>query len=264
MKRKFLINKMFVGSFGDQNITHEVINYYLPDNDDNIYVYVAPYGFVGTDNNEKEKQNIIHLKKKEFNHFLYITEEEFIEIQNRIEPLLKGCIKTERINKKTIIEKAQLSSFNLSDQDFSIEREKTIEVINKNNKKQKGKLDLYISSENYSLIIENKIKSDLNGKVQNNDTSQLDLYTKWQNKGKQNITKKIFLFQPNYNHINCPKNVVAIYYSDIYSFFENITSEKNKSETYNFALQEFKNILIKHKRTRKEEIETRFFNVINL
>ena len=40
---------MFAGGFNVENIGHEIINYYLPDNSDEYHIFVPPYGRVKTD-----------------------------------------------------------------------------------------------------------------------------------------------------------------------------------------------------------------------
>ena len=49
MNNNILLLKMFAGGFNVENIGHEIINYYLPDNSDEYHIFVPPYGRVKTD-----------------------------------------------------------------------------------------------------------------------------------------------------------------------------------------------------------------------
>ena len=65
--RKIIVNNLFVGSFGfdESNIPIEVINFYQADkadtDEDNCYVYLAPRGQLGVDN-EKEVEAILFVR----------------------------------------------------------------------------------------------------------------------------------------------------------------------------------------------------------
>lgn len=65
--RKIIVNNLFVGSFGfdESNIPTEVINFYQADkadtDEDNCYVYLAPRGQLGVDN-EKEVEAILFVR----------------------------------------------------------------------------------------------------------------------------------------------------------------------------------------------------------
>ena len=54
-----LLSKLFAGTFNDDNIGHEVINLYRQDNEQDLYhyLYIAPYGSVGSNNNKQYATN---------------------------------------------------------------------------------------------------------------------------------------------------------------------------------------------------------------
>ncbi len=57
MQNEVLFSKMFVGSYNDDNIGHEVINFFKPDNSENSFLYIPPYGNIS----EKLYRNIKHV-----------------------------------------------------------------------------------------------------------------------------------------------------------------------------------------------------------
>ena len=50
-RSRILFNKMYTGEFTENNIGHEIINLFKSDNGSN-YIYVLPYGGIGTENND--------------------------------------------------------------------------------------------------------------------------------------------------------------------------------------------------------------------
>lgn len=95
----------------------------------------------------------------------------------------------------------------------------------------KYRVDLWVESEKDIIVIENKIKSGINGVV--GDYSQLDTYREAAEREaeKNNKNTHFFLFAPDYAILDLAKydsnNVYRIVrYSDIYRFFV------NESETY--------------------------------
>ena len=94
-------------------------------------------------------------------------------------------------------------------------------------------IDLWIESEKYIIVIENKIKSGINGKV-NKDYNQLNKYYDFtMNYIKENkLNKKpyFYIFKPDYNNINLKEydhdgHYTLIKYSKIYEFFNNNASQ---------------------------------------
>ncbi len=50
-----LINTMYTGDYTNKNIGHEIINAYKPDNSDDYYLYISPYGYLSSTWNNKIK-----------------------------------------------------------------------------------------------------------------------------------------------------------------------------------------------------------------
>ena len=115
---------------------------------------------------------------------------------------------------------------------FKVEREVSALIENKkhsSHKKSGGRIDLTLSDDNTLIIIENKIKSDVNFKpsdLQNSaEINQLNRYSNYANWLKETKQKnKIFLFilAPNYNmlEIDGILNYEKITYKDIYDYLE--------------------------------------------
>lgn len=146
--------------------------------------------------------------------------------------------------------------------DFSIEREK------KN-------IDLLISDENNVIVIENKIKSSINGVESRHDIyselvqSQLKKYYQYVTGDEEykHRTASCFIFSPNYNHIDlsrfsCGEKYTIVYYRDIYNFFVNHSTMFDGEPYFN----DFVNVLYKHTKDYdndlEEEMQRRFQNAI--
>lgn len=101
---------------------------------------------------------------------------------------------------------------------FDLIREKIVE-------KNKGRIDLWIESEKEIIVIENKIKSGINGAV-SEEYSQLNSYYEYaeEEAKKYEKTAYYYIFAPDYAKFNLSKyGLEKIYkiinYSDIYNFF---------------------------------------------
>ena len=87
----------------------------------------------------------------------------------------------------------------------------------------KNRVDLWIESDNDIVVIENKIKSGING-ITRDDYSQLNKYYDETEKNKGQKRTHYYVFAPNYAQFELDKyNLDGIYkvvrYSDIYKFF---------------------------------------------
>jgi len=94
-----------------------------------------------------------------------------------------------------------------------------------------GRVDIWVQSDNHMIVIENKIKSGINGVK--DDYSQLNKYCKLAEEKKKNETVNYYIFAPDYAKLELSKYGVekvytVIRYSDIYDFFV------RESETYIF------------------------------
>ena len=146
--------------------------------------------------------------------------------------------------------------------DFTIEREK------KN-------IDLLISDKNNAIIIENKIKSSINGTDDRHDIyseqiqSQLKRYYQYVSTDDEYSKKSVscFIFSPNYNRIelskfSCGEKYTVIYYREIYNFFVENRSLFDEVDYF----EDFINALHKHTKDYdnelEEEMQRRFQNAI--
>ena len=166
---------------------------------------------------------------------------------------------------------------NLSSEQFEIHREYAVTTILKN-KQRRGRVDLLFSSSNYNFIIENKIKSDLNGIDTETSTSQLSVYhsyfTNQPKEGKpevcwtgKNLKKAFFaVLTPNYNQIDfsfdpdMEKKYCTLRYSDLYIFFEReeIKNVIAKNHPYLDLYDHFLVSLKHHSMLYSDEIRARF------
>lgn len=109
-------------------------------------------------------------------------------------------------------------------------------------------IDLLLSDDNNIVVIENKIKSAING-VKNTDQSivngekdmesQLSKYYDYANSlGKQNNKRvSFFIFSPNYNHLDLEglknaENYTPVSYKTLYTFFHNYHPTKKSYTNY--------------------------------
>lgn len=111
-----------------------------------------------------------------------------------------------------------------------IEDEDTEDKYLKTTGRQSGRIDLLISDDKNVVVIENKIKSDINSISGDNSAGQLERYYNYINwkiekeKGDNDKQKKsaFFILAPNYN---CPKETMngiyqVITYRELYNFLE--------------------------------------------
>lgn len=122
--------------------------------------------------------------------------------------------------------------------------------------REKNNIDLLIEDKNNIVIIENKIKSGINGVSPQHDfsengriQSQLLKYYEYGQKNKGQKKDSYFIFVPNYNKIDLKKysgskHYKVIRYSEIYNFYK----KKKISDAY---FLEFVNALYKHTKDRE-------------
>lgn len=138
--------------------------------------------------------------------------------------------------------------------------------------REKANIDLWAEDENDILVIENKIKSGINGISARHDfsengliQSQLLKYFQYAENEKGQKRTHYYIFAPNYNKIDLKQysgsqHYQKILYSDIYNFFNKIKID----EPY---FKEFVNALYKHTKDREvdyaEDMAIRFINKIN-
>jgi len=148
------------------------------------------------------------------------------------------------------------------DKDFTIEREKR-------------NIDLLITDKNNAVVIENKIKSNINGIGDRHDIysdqvqSQLKKYYQFVTTDDEyrKKTASCFIFSPNYNRIelskfSCGEKYTVVYYREIYNFFVENRSQFEEVPYFD----DFINAMYKHTKDYdndlEEEMQRRFQNTI--
>lgn len=140
--------------------------------------------------------------------------------------------------------------------------------------REKSNIDLLLISEHNAIVIENKIKSNINGICDRHNIgsklvqSQLKKYYTYVKKEYPNQIKYFFIFAPDYNHIKlenykCGEDYRLIEFSKVADFFE-----RNKSLYKKVAyFDEFLYSLQKHTKSvdnsHEEIMYKRFVNTIN-
>ncbi len=127
-------------------------------------------------------------------------------------------------------------------------------------------IDILVKSKNDIFVIENKIKSGINGEKHNlyGDTiqNQLDNYVKYVEAEYNKLNKHYFIISPNYNKIvssNFSKNVKnkykIIYYSEIHRTFCDYFKEHPELLKNDMYLKDFLKAIEKHKKERDIDFE---------
>ncbi len=180
----------------------------------------------------KEEKGFLHLIKKEYDELVF---------SNLISHFLK-------INKKMFITFAKDVLHIEADENFTLKREfKNIDIL--------------IQDSKNLIVIENKIKSDINGrhdiygKIVSSQLSKYYEYTQ-KNKEYENLKKHYFIFVPNHNRINTKKfkfgdKYKIIYYDELYRFFD---QNKNAYIQYKY-FDELLIALKKHTHRYNNELE---------
>ena len=133
---------------------------------------------------------------------------------------------------------------NISDE-VTIEREKSAKG---------SRIDIYIEDENNAVVIENKIKSEVNGTQERHDftgeliKSQLEDYYNYVEDHAGSRKKKYFILMPNYHPIDLQKykhseKYTKIEYSDLVKFFD---SHKYQNDAESSYYEDFKKALRRH------------------
>lgn len=147
-------------------------------------------------------------------------------------------------------------------EDFSVRKEKILK-----DSKYKGRMDLLIESSNLKIIIENKIKSDLNGIFIEDEIekTQIDKYRDYLDglcgKTKPKAEGLIFILKPNYSIVKTKTNTDVnrvIEYSELYDFFAKRKKWFKREKYFN----EFINALAKQSFTKEQEINRRFLQTL--
>ncbi len=218
--------------------------------------------------NDTENDNIFKIIKKEYDELVVSNMLAYYLEKYRwlFDSFAKEVLKIDNFEVSDV---AKLSGL--------IEREKHIEVEGK-----KGQIDILVrdvGSKNI-IVIENKIKSGINGIVENSDIhdkciqSQLTNYYNWVQEQEEynDYNKYFYIFVPNYSKLDVNKysfgnKYTVICYSKIYKWFKEIypflkEREKIDNEIY---YNDFLALLEKHSKSTddfEEEMRLRFSKVI--
>lgn len=142
---------------------------------------------------------------------------------------------------------------------------KNIEVI----RESEQNIDLLIKSERNIIVIENKIKANVNGISERHNIeskliqSQLKKYYNYIEKNYSDKIKNYFIFAPNYNHLNlnkyeCGNNYKLIEYDKIYKFFKENKNLYGKTKYFNEVLYAIKQHTKQVDNSHEEEMHKRF------
>lgn len=136
---------------------------------------------------------------------------------------------------------------------------------------ERGIIDLFIETNNSVIVIENKIKSDLNGKNVDEDgeeVTQLSKYDKYLSSICSNKKCFLLVIAPDYNsefriESGLKINPSVIKYSDLYDFFkERLSEELAVGGVWENKYRLFLNTLKKHSISLEDEMLIRFKNAI--
>lgn len=131
-------------------------------------------------------------------------------------------------------------------------------------------IDLWIRDKNTILVIENKIKSGLNGKT-DDGKNQLNKYFEYTEKNRKENgidNAYYYLFVPNYNDISTDDTFIkekfkVIYYSEIYEFFRKNAAEYLNDKYFPDFLSGLKNQTMTFSELRFSIMRSRFLEKIN-
>jgi len=138
---------------------------------------------------------------------------------------------------------------------------KSFEII----RESMNNIDLWIQDENNIIVIENKIKSGINGK--NNEGTQLDKYYNFAEKYKKtnNIDNAYYyVFAPNYNDISINnEHFRVIYYSQIFDFFSKNAVEYLNEKYFPDFISSLRNQTMTDSELKFSIMRSRFLERIN-
>lgn len=132
-----------------------------------------------------------------------------------------------------------------------------------------GNIDLWIRDKKHIIVIENKIKSGLNGKT-DDGKNQLNKYYKFTESYKQDNDIEetyYYIFVPDYNNISINDDIKekykVVYYSEIYDFFRENAAEYLADKYFPDFLNGLKNQTMTLSELRFSIMRSRFLEKIN-
>lgn len=205
---------------------------------DEIYTYESHEGFLSVIKKEKDEMVFSNLFSYIFNHKKNVFKDFVKEVL---------CI-----------------------DDFEVKNSNIFTEKGKNSKKNQSRIDLLIENDDLVIIIENKIKSDINSKESKSSVkieSQLSKYVEIAKEDYCDKKQYFYLFAPDYNNINLDiyedgDKYTIINYSQIHDFYY-----KNAGRMLNVPyFKEFLDALYIHTMTTDnsnfEEMKRKFLNNI--
>lgn len=245
-------NSIGLDIYDDNNL----INNLQRTSDENLYT-----NFIQTvlhENEEIRKKFFEFLVSKEFNQKNYESNHVYSETQRQALVDLKRAANS-LIKHKTQKRKSKMENLISKYEKPEIITEVQDHIRNKD-PFINGFIDLYLEDDNYRIVIENKIYSNINGKQKDFKYNQIDTYNNYlMDLNKSVSTKKncVILLVPE-----SEKNSFGMYniitYKDIYEFFKinkDLIKEENRDD--------FINALAFHALTKEEKITSRFLKVLS-
>lgn len=168
------------------------------------------FGIIGKENDELVFSNMLSYYFTKYPDLWYKFREKVLKIEEEYE------------NYRVVRE-----------QSTTIKKDRESDDEQLNDKVKNGRIDIFVEEDKDYIVIENKIKSGINGQERHDFnsetvTSQLNKYIKYVDKLRKKKEKKAyyFIFAPEYNYIDPTKygtenklNYKIIKYSQIYDFF---------------------------------------------
>ena len=236
-----------------------------------------------------EKFNFLNLIGKEYdeniftNMFAFYFNIKYKDKNNKetiiLNKFLKWLEENGKINKKSAVDlefKEILKEFSITVKNTNESRKdksNNEKVENEEENVLRGRMDLFASKDSKYLVIENKIKSRINGKKE--EGFQLELYKnlikkKYTEFNEENLIGIVLV--PNYNeetiknekgYDNVKENYNIVKYSDIYKFFsDEIKKENIKDTNARKYFDDFKSALFIQTFNSKEREEYKFKKAI--
>lgn len=238
---------------------------------------------------DSEKFNFLNLIGKEYdeniftNMFAFYFNIKYKDKNNKetiiLNKFLKWLEENGKINKKSAVDlefKEILKEFSITVKNTNKSRKNECndeEIENEEENILRGRMDLFASKDSKYLVIENKIKSRINGKKE--EGFQLELYKnlikkKYTEFNEENLIGIVLV--PNYNeetiknekgYDNVKENYNIVKYSDIYQFFsDEIKKENIKDTNAQKYFDDFKSALFIQTLNSKEREEYKFKKAI--
>lgn len=227
---------------------------------------------------ENKKFNFLNLIQKEYDENIFTNLlEYYFNVKYKKDIILNEFLSWLSINDKEFKERSKYHSnikFSKILKEYEIEIKKDDRKDKEENqtnseKISKGRIDLFASKDDIYLVIENKIKSKINGKKENG--YQLQFYKTAIEEDHVNSKFIGIILVPNYNKelieneegYRDVKNVYTIVtYEKLYKFFTTIEKDKLDDENARRYFEDFNNALSIHILSAEKKEENKFKKAI--